>query len=135
MQIENLKNELIKRKFLIFLLLNSILTFTLQLTFFIPNFKDEKDFTIVPIFTIITIVIIIVQYPFLKILKNWGYKSLIFWISMNSFLFLLGFFTEIGAKSFENGIKVIIYGNLLIIPYLFLGIIIVVNYLLRKQIF
>lgn len=124
-----------RRKFLTFFLLNLSLIFLFQFISFKPNLKNEIDLTFISKFILITVTIIIIQYPILKIYENWIFKVSIYWLSMNLFFFLLGFFIEITLKSFENGLIMIIYGNLTIIPHLGLVIIIAINYLLRKQIF
>lgn len=124
-----------RRKFLTFFLLNLSLIFLFQFISFKPNLKNEIDLIFISKFILITVTIIIIQYPILKIYENWIFKVSIYWLSMNLFFFLLGFFIEITLKSFENGLIMIIYGNLTIIPHLGLVIIIAINYLLRKQIF
>lgn len=124
-----------RRKYITYFLLNSSLIFLFQFIFFKLNLKNEIDLIFIPKFILITVTIIIIQYPFLKFYENWIYKISIYWLSMNLFFFLFGFFSEITLKSFKNGLIMIIYGNLIIIPYLWLVIIIAINYLLRKQIF
>ena len=124
-----------RRKFLTFFLLNLSLIVLFQFIFFKQNLKNEIDLIFISKFILITVTIIIIQYPILKIYENWIFKFTIYWLSMNLFFFLLGFFMEITLKSFENGLIMIIYGNLTIIPYFGLVTIIAINYLLRKKIF
>lgn len=135
MHVEKFIRKINKRKFLQFFLLNFSLICLFQFLFLKLNLKKESDLFFIPLFLFTTLTIITLQYPILKISKNWIYKVTVYWLSMNLFFFLVGFLIEISLKSFENGFKMIIYGNLMLLPYLGLVLIISMNYFFRKQIF
>jgi hypothetical protein len=62
---------------------------------------------------VITIFIIFFQYPVLNIKKNWLYKTIIFYLSLISFLFLVGFSLSIISSSPGDSLPDFIYGGLI----------------------
>ena len=82
----------IRNTYRLFILLNvSVVFFVIVILFLAMNGENNETpwFHILASFTV-ALPIIIFQYPLLLIRKNWYYKSLVFYLSMILFLFLLG---------------------------------------------
>lgn len=122
----------------LFLCLNSlVLGLILWFTFF-----DELSWF--QFSMILTIVLLIVQYPLLNQTRNWWLKSLYFYLGMLAFLLGFGLFLSwdqsVGgavAGSFsarlDGTLRITFFGHIFGLP--FLPVVIAINYLLRKQLF
>lgn len=94
---------------------------------------------------LISIPIIIVQYPLLQQKSSWGYKILIFYLSMFTFLFVLGVFLSWNSKvgsspsgswlaRIDGGMRTVFFGHIMggligMVP------IVLINFILRKRLF
>jgi len=132
-----------KNKYINFIVINFFIVNLYNLMFFkIFNGNNQNDYPIdfLILFVAISIPLIIFQYPALNIRRNWLYKIIIFYGTMNLFLFLSGFIFSIYFSDKENfsnwfsdGLKMIIYGN--IVGLFGFGIIVLTNFLFRKRLF
>jgi len=126
------------KKYSLFYLINFIIVFfaIIFLSVMVPFGHTFKAL-------LISIPIILFQYPILKLRKNWYYKSFIFYLSMIVFLFIYGVITAWNQKVGANpagtwlaradaGLRIIILGQLFggFFAYLIISW---SNYLMRDQ--
>lgn len=104
------------------------------------NGSSENEYPWNTLFGMILIsaVIILIQYPLLKIKNNWFYRTFIFYLSMILFLFFYGVQENltnlnnlIFLKLVENASKMTVIGQIACLPF-FPGIVLV-NWILRKK--
>lgn len=124
-------------KYLAFVIINFLLAavpVSLVMIFF--NIGHGIPYNMISIALICVLLIVLIQYPILKLAKSWLLKSLIFFVSMNLFLFLYGESFCLIDECIGDfpGLKMIIFGNMSgAIVWFF--IITLANYCLRKYLF
>ncbi len=105
------------------------------------NRIDSDTLKIICVMILISGVIIVIQYPLLILFKNWIYKSIIYYLSMLLFLFVLGIVFHITEfvncrteDLVESGLKMIVMGQIFggLLMYI---ILIILNWKLRDDIF
>jgi hypothetical protein len=132
---------MIRSKFYYFFIINFVLIFLINSFFiFISNgYKNPVPTDMLIISLIISVPIIIAQFPILNLKTNWLYRVIIFYLSMSLFLFFFGFFMElishrkiVLSECFDAGFITLIVGHI----YGLIGMIpvIITNYSLRKVI-
>jgi hypothetical protein len=130
--------------FLVFFALNftSIVFLDLFILWiFNGNSKNEFPWNMFLTMIIISIPIVFAQYPLLKLKRSWFYKSIIFYLSMNAFLFFYGtiqsmLFNVNKSEIFgylEDGLKMIILGQ--VVGLIAFPSIVVVNWAIRQYTF
>lgn len=125
------------RKYVKFVLINFIMiAFILSIIHIFFNLGHGIPYKMLSIALICTLIVVFVQYPILRKSKNWYLKTLIFFLSMNIFLFLYGEVLCIVDDCIGDfpGLKMIVFGNMLGAGVGFI-VITAVNYIFRKDLF
>lgn len=103
--------------------LGLVMVLSFVLLQFMNGTGNDYPFNFFGISIVIAIPIIYFQYPILNYKKNWIYKSVIFYLSMLLFLFLLGVILawneKVGSNEagtwlarFDSGLRMTIYGQI-----------------------
>lgn len=141
---QEIKSRSSGKFFLVFFALNftSIVFLDLFILWiFNGNSKNEFPWNMLLTMIIISIPIVFAQYPLLKLKQSWFYKSIIFYLSMNAFLFFYGaiqsmLFNVNKSEIFgylEDGLKMIILGQ--VFGLIAFPSIVVVNWAIRQYTF
>lgn len=109
------------------------------------SLKNEYPYDLLAISTLVAVPIIFFQYPLLNFKRNWLYKSIVFYLSMVAFLFVLGMITAWNQMVGDNeagtwlarldaGLRMSIYGQIFggIVGF---GTIILINLSLKEKLF
>ncbi|MFM2387948.1 MAG: hypothetical protein RL660_2705 [Bacteroidota bacterium] len=96
----------------------------------------------VAIMLVVSALIIVIQYPVLTLFKHWAYKLLVFYLSMNLFLFAIGIIWASHNEGsdwnlhvlIDRGIKMMFIGQVFggLLMYL---VVVIVNWKLRQDLF
>lgn len=125
------------RKYIKFVLLNfPMVAFFLTVVLIFFNIGHGIPYKILSIALACALAVILAQYPILCKAKNWYLKTLVFFLSMNIFLFLYGEALCLIDDCIGDfpGLKMIVFGNMLGAGIGFV-VITAVNYLFRKSLF
>ena len=102
------------------------------------DFKNEYPWNTFTLMIVISAIIIIFQYPLLKLKRNWFYRTLIFYLSFFIFLFVYGSLQSILIMdrtniydSFRDGLGIVFYGH--IIGVIFFPSIVLINWSTKES--
>lgn len=124
-------------KYIKFVLLNfALVAFFVTIVLMFFNLGHGIPYEMLFVAYACTLVVLLVQYPILVRIKSWCMRALIFFLSMNIFLFLYGEALCLIDDCIGDfpGLKMIVYGNML---GAFIGFFAIasVNYMLRRYLF
>ena len=138
---------MIRNKYYLFIKLNVLVVFStiVILFFFINGWNNEIPWKFIISALIISVPIILLQYPLLQLRKNWLYKSLIFYLSMIVFLFVFGgviaWNQTVGSNGVgtwlaraDAGLRMAIIGQIMGGLFGFI-LIVLTNYLMKDKLF
>ncbi len=141
------RNMIAKEKYRLFILLNILIVFVtiVSLFFLMTGKNNEMPWSWIFTAFIISIPIILLQYPILQLKKNWFYKSVVFYFSMVLFLFVFGGVTAwnetVGSNAAgtwlaraDAGLRMAIIGQLFGGVFGFM-LIVFANYLMKDKLF
>lgn len=126
--------------FLRFFALNfSVVTVSQSVIIFLMNGTDNQyPWNMLSVMVFVSVFIFILQYPLLKLINSWLYRTFVFYLSMNVFLLSYGIVQSLImmnrkelSDNFEDGLKMIILGQ--IAGIIFLPVIVLVNWIARKS--
>ncbi|MCB9365331.1 MAG: hypothetical protein H6587_12240 [Flavobacteriales bacterium] len=137
----------ISKRHLRFIIVNLLfVSFFIVILFLLNNGTgNETPYYQIITSILISIPIVILQYPILNWKKNWFYKILIFYLSMVSFLFILGIIMawneQVGSNEagtwlarFDSGFRMVIFGQIFGGIFSFIPML-MVNFILREVLF